>query len=218
MDNSSHNKKLYKSHCTIVAIIILLIALVIAASYFNNFQMSMAQMNMPSSSMNMSAPIDYNSTKFIIYKNSSLGIQVLHPISWKPVEKNTASGQVVEFIPAVENEHQPLMPFVTLSLENMNKKITDLNSLTNQNMQIAKGIPGFHLINSSNTVLSEVPAHKIIYTFTSPIPIPSEFQSMNIWAIKGNSVYTISYSETKSEYLKHIPAIEKMVRSFVIVK
>jgi hypothetical protein len=41
---------------------------------------------------------------------------------------------------------------------------------------------------------------------------------MNIWVIIGNSVYTISYSEAKSEYLKHIPPIEKMVRSFVIVK
>ena len=112
MDNSSHNKKLYKLYHTIPVIIILSIVLIIAAYYFNGFQMSMAQMNMPSTSMNMnmSAPIDYNSTKFITYKNSSLGIQILHPVSWKPIEKSTSRGQVVEFIPIVENEHQPLMP------------------------------------------------------------------------------------------------------------
>ena len=41
---------------------------------------------------------------------------------------------------------------------------------------------------------------------------------MNIWTVKGNTAYTISYSESKSEYLTHIPAIEKMVKSFAIAK
>jgi len=121
-------------------------------------------------------------------------------------------------MPAVENEHQQLMPFVTLSIENISSKNSDLKSLTNQNLQIAKGLPGFHMINSGSLVLSGVPAHKIIYTFSSLVPMPSEFQSMNIWTIKGNTAYTISYSEAKSEYLKHLPAIEKIIRSFVIVK
>lgn len=194
------------------------VALVITPSYPNFFQILKAQMNMLPSSMNMSAPIDYNSTKFVAYKNPILGIQILHPISWKPIENVTSNGHIVEFMPAVENEHQQLMPFVTLSIENISSKNSDLKSLTNQNLQIAKGLPGFHMINSSSLVLSGVPAHKIIYTFSSPVPMPSEFQSMNIWTIKGNTAYTISYSEAKSEYLKHLPAIEKIVRSFVIVK
>jgi len=194
------------------------VALVITPSYPNFFQILKAQMNMLPSSMNMSAPIDYNSTKFVTYKNPILGIQILHPISWKPIENVTSNGHIVEFMPAVENEHQQLMPFVTLSIENISSKNSDLKSLTNQNLQIAKGLPGFHMINSSSLVLSGVPAHKIIYTFSSPLPMPSEFQSMNIWTIKGNTAYTISYSEAKSEYLKHLPAIEKIVRSFVIVK
>ena len=208
---------MYLSHCTIV-FIMLSVALVITPSYPNFFQILKAQMNMLPSSMNMSAPIDYNSTKFVTYKNPILGIQILHPISWKPIENVTSNGHIVEFMPAVENEHQQLMPFVTLSIENISSKNSDLKSLTNQNLQIAKGLPGFHMINSSSLVLSGVPAHKIIYTFSSPLPMPSEFQSMNIWTIKGNTAYTISYSEAKSEYLKHLPAIEKIVRSFVIVK
>jgi len=194
------------------------VALVITPSYPNFFQILKAQMNMLPSSMNMSAPIDYNSTKFVAYKNPILGIQILHPISWKPIENVTSNGHIVEFMPAVENEHQQLMPFVTVSIENISSKNSDLKSLTNQNLQIAKGLPGFHMINSSSLVLSGVPAHKIIYTFSSLVPMPSEFQSMNIWTIKGNTAYTISYSEAKSEYLKHLPAIEKIVRSFVIVK
>ncbi|MFZ0326515.1 MAG: PsbP-related protein [Nitrososphaeraceae archaeon] len=189
---------------------------------FNGVQVLMAQMNMSSSSssMNMSAPMDYTATKFVLYKNSRLGIQVLHPLLWKPIEKNTTrGGQVVEFIPAVETEHQPLMPFVTIAIEKMQKKIGDLNSLTKQNLEIAKDITGFRIVNSSNTVLSGAPAHKIIYTFTSPpTPMPADFQSMNIWTIINNIVYTISYSEAKTEYLKHTPAIDKMVNSFEIVK
>jgi hypothetical protein len=52
-------------------------------------------MNMLPSSMNMSAPIDYNSTKFVAYKNPILGIQILHPISWKPIENVTSNGHIV---------------------------------------------------------------------------------------------------------------------------
>ena len=121
-------------------------------------------------------------------------------------------------MPPVESEHQQLMPFMTLSLEKVSDKVGNLKSLTNQNLQVAKSIPGFHLINSSDIVFSGVPAHKITYTFNSHVPMPSEFQSMNIWTIKGNTAYTISYSEAKSEFLKHLPSIEKMVRSLVITK
>jgi len=169
--------------------------------------------------MNMSTPVNYNLTKFVTYKNPTLGIQIIHPLSWKPIENKTSSGgHIVDFIPAVESEHQQLMPFMSLSLEKINDKIGNLNSLTNQNLQVAKSMPGFHLINSSDILLSEIPAHKITYTFNSPVPIPSGFQTMNLWTIKGNTAYTISYSESKSEFLKHLPAIEKMVRSFAIAK
>jgi hypothetical protein len=183
---------------------------------FDHFQVLRAQMDMASSHMNMSAPADYNSIKFVQYRNPTLGIQIIHPVSWKPVENITSRGHIVEFMPAVESEHQQLMPFVTLFIEKTGDKISDLKSLTNQNLQIAKSMPGFHMINSSDIVLSGIPAHKMMYTFNSPVPIPAGFQSMNIWTIKGNTVYTISYSEAKSEFVKHLPAIEKMVQSFAI--
>ena len=203
------------SNWTIISILLGL-AMATIPYTLDHFQVLNAQMDMASSHMNMSAPVDYNSIKFVPYRNPNLGIQIIHPISWKPVENITTRGHTVEFMPAVENEHQQLMPFVTLSIEKTGDKIGNLKSLTDQNLQIAKSMPGFHMINSSDIELSGIPAHKIIYTFTSPVPIPAGFQSMNIWTIKGNTVYTISYSEAKSEFVKHLPTIEKMVQSFAI--
>jgi hypothetical protein len=196
----------------------ILLGLVIAIIPYSldHFQVLKAQMDMASSHMNMSTPTDYNSINFISYRNPNLGIQITHPVSWKPVVSITPRGHTVEFVPAVENEHQQLMPFVTLSIEKTGDDIGDLKSLTDQNLQIAKSMPEFHMINSSDIELSGTPAHKIMYTFDSPVPIPTGFQTMNIWTMKGNTVYTISYSEAKSEFVKHLPAIEKMVQSFAI--
>ena len=101
----------------IIKSILLGLVMAIIPYSLDHFQVLKAQMDMASSHMNMSTPTDYNSINFISYRNPNLGIQITHPVSWKPVVSITPRGHTVEFVPAVENEHQQLMPFVTLSIE-----------------------------------------------------------------------------------------------------
>jgi hypothetical protein len=63
-----------------------------------------------------STPQIQNST----YENSSLGISIEHPVNWKPFETSAATNaNVVEFIPFVESEHDPLTPFFSISIEDL---------------------------------------------------------------------------------------------------
>jgi hypothetical protein len=64
-----------------------------------------------------STPTIKNST----YENSNLGISIEHPVNWKPFEKTSTAtnANVVEFIPFVESEHDPLTPFFSISIEDL---------------------------------------------------------------------------------------------------
>ena len=39
---------------------------------------------------------------------------------------------------------------------------------------------------------------------------------MTIWTIKGDRIYTISYSQITSEFSTYLPIIQKMIDSFEI--
>jgi len=187
--------------------------------------------------------VDLNSTSTInnsTYVNSSLGILIKHPVNWKPFEKISAAtnANIVEFIPFVESEHDPLTPFFSISIEDLEKvkvsqKVGDgsvldtrinnnsaLEVLTKRNLELAKSLPDFNIIELNRTsILSGIPAYKIVYTFADPgSPLLPLFESMNIWTVKDDKAYTISYSAPEPEFSNHLEIIQNMIDSFIIRK
>jgi hypothetical protein len=170
-----------------------------------------------------SEPQISNSTiKNSTYENSSLGISIEHPANWKPFEKTSAAtnSNVVEFVPFVESEHDPLTPFFSISIEDLvtvSQKVRDegvsgidfnsnntLGILTKRNLELAKSLPDFNIVElNSASFLSGIPAYKIVYTFADPgSPLNPLFGSMNIWTVKDDKAYTISYSAPYSEFIE----------------
>lgn len=187
--------------------------------------------------------VGLNSTSTIknsTYENSTLGIQIEYPGNWKPFEKTSSAtnATVIEFIPFVESEHDPLRPFFSISIEDLEEVKTlenveneselgigsnnnsTLNVLTKRNLDLAKSLPDFDLVKlNSTSILSGIPAYEIVYTFADPgSPLLPLFKSMNIWAIQDDKVYTISYSAPESEFSNHLPTIQYMIDSFMIRK
>ena len=181
-----------------------------------------------------STPQIKNST----YENSSLGISIEHPVNWKPFEKTSAAtnSNVVEFVPFVESEHDPLTPFFSISVENLeevkvSQKVGDeaastidsnnnnaLGILTKRNLELAESLPDFNIVELNGTsFLSGIPAYRIVYTFADPgSPLLPLFESMNIWAVKDDKAYTISYSAPDSEFSNYFQIIQNMIDSFII--
>lgn len=183
--------------------------------------------------------VDHASTiKNSTYENSSLGIRIEHPANWKPFEKISAAtnANVVEFVPFVESEHDPLTPFFSISVENLKEvkvlqKAQDespsrmgsnndntLEVLTERNLELAKSLPDFSIIELNRTsILSDSPAYKIVYTFADPgSPLHPVFESLNIWTLKEDKAYTISYTAPESEFSSHLYSIQNMIDSFEI--
>ncbi|MGH9926768.1 MAG: PsbP-related protein [Nitrososphaeraceae archaeon] len=187
--------------------------------------------------------VGLNSTSTVknsTYENSSLGISIKHPVNWKPFEKISAAtnANIVEFIPFVESEHDPLKPFFSISIEDLEKaKVSQtvgnesalgtrinnysvLEVLTKRNLELAKSLPDSNIIELNRTsILSGIPAYKMIYTFADPgSPLLPLFKSMNIWTVKDDKAYTISYSAPEPEFPNHLETIQNMIDSFVVRK
>lgn len=175
--------------------------------------------------MEMSPNANITTTEFSAYDNPGLGIKILYPSDWKPFQTSTVNRTIIEFRQKVMSEHDPLTSFMTVSVENLSGTIRTLDVLTKQNVDLAnKTLPNFQLIESNITTLANNPAYKIISTFANvglgdddPLRSP-QFQTMTIWTIKGDRMYTISYSQIPSEFSRYLPIIQKMIDSFEITK
>jgi eukaryotic-like serine/threonine-protein kinase len=175
--------------------------------------------------MEMSPNANITTTEFSVYDNPGLGIKILYPSDWKPFQTSTVNRTIIEFRQKVMSEHDPLTSFMTVSVENLSGTIRTLDVLTKQNVDLAnKTLPNFQLIESNITTLANNPAYKIISTFANvglgdddPLRSP-QFQTMTIWTIKGDRMYTISYSQIPSEFSRYLPIIQKMIDSFEITK
>jgi eukaryotic-like serine/threonine-protein kinase len=176
--------------------------------------------------MEMSPNANITTTEFSVYDNPGLGIKILYPSDWKPFQTSTTVNRtIIEFRQKVMSEHDTLTSFMTVSVENLSGTIRTLDVLTKQNVDLAnKTLPNFQLIESNITTLANNPAYKIISTFANvglgdddPLRSP-QFQTMTIWTIKGDRMYTISYSQIPSEFSRYLPIIQKMIDSFEITK
>ena len=186
--------------------------------------------------------ISTSKIKFSIYDNPDVGIKFLYPLGWEPViKKGSDNSTLIEILfPNMTSNnnrsnissghwHGPATSFIVLSIVDAASNLSDdsnitaaLNSLTKQNLALANHtLPNFQLIASNATTFAGNPAHRIVYSFTEPsIVTPSDFQfqSMNVWTIRGNKEYTISYSQPLEEYPTYLGVVQQLVESFEITR
>jgi hypothetical protein len=162
---------------------------------------------------------NYSSSNFIIYQNVAMNIKIEYPAVWKIAEHNSANNKLLEFIAPPESHMDLFPPVVTISVRNLTSNNVTLAMYTKENLDDAKrSLPSFQLVESNDTTLDGLKAHRIVYTFVSSNPSAQiHFQTMNIWTIKDDRVYTFTYSDSRLEYTRHIPIIQKMIDSFKVI-
>ena len=157
---------------------------------------------------------------FLTYTNSNYGITIQYPSDWKIGEHIYTNRFVVNFTSTLKNNSDTFPATITVSVEPLKQNRTTLNEFTITTLDNAKqSLPNLQLIESNATTLASNPAHRIVYTFTSSDPsVQLHFQSMNIWTLKENKVYSISYTQARSQFNKYLPIIQNMIHSFDIIK
>jgi serine/threonine-protein kinase len=168
-------------------------------------------------------------TSFSIYENPTYGIKILYPAGWNKLEfgQITPDGLVVGF--ALPREGKPLseinvsdfvleniMIGVTpiISVPSSFSKNTILRDFVNDQISSYKEeFADFQIIKSNITTIDNNPTYQIQYTHKDR---RATFDTLQIWTISENKVYTILFNADPADYPIYLPIIQKMTNSLVI--
>ena len=75
--------------------------------------------------------------------------------------------------------------------------------------------PGVQIIESNPSTLAGNPAHKTVFLASSGSGL-FKIETMLVWTVKGNNVYTISFNSEAAKYPTYVPIVQKMINTFEI--
>ena len=94
-------------------------------------------------------------------------------------------------------------------------KDTILNNFVNkQILSYKQGLANFQIIKSNITAVDNNPGYLIQYTDKHG---RATFDTLQIWTINGNKIYTILFNADPADYQTYLPIIQKMTDSFAIL-
>ena len=104
-----------------------------------------------------------------------------------------------------------------ITIKQLGSKHTSLNEVTKvQIKNLTQSHPDFRLIESTNSILGGNIAHKIVFSATDNMK--HKRTAMQIWTLKGNNAYLITYKAEPGKYSKYLPTVQKMIESFQIIR
>jgi hypothetical protein len=146
------------------------------------------------------APHGNNEYGFLLYRNTTLGISMNYPSSWKKIDQKSAGEKT----------------FVTFAQSQalFSRLVIEIDSLTSKNSTLRNP----HIVGTNRSaILAHLPAHKAIYREYEPYLVPGgQIKSMDIYTFIDNKAYHIIYKSELSKFKTYLPVVEKMINSFKI--
>jgi hypothetical protein len=145
-------------------------------------------------------------------KSPVYGFRTQYPHGWDIIIQGASNSSLsLRFNSPLENDTDNFRENVRLEVNNTSNT-TALSNLTSTTLtSYLELYPGFKVIelSSTNLVNNTVPAYKLVGSLTQ-----EGLDFMQIFAIKEDKVYTISYISQNSRYSTYLPMIEQMINSF----
>jgi serine/threonine-protein kinase len=189
--------------------------------YISQHQQAMAQTNTTAPSQ---ATNNTEQNAFLTYENTTYGIKIQYPAGygWQIGFSNQTSednvyNYIVAFRSPLDRVSDTVAETVNIAVENLpqEENITLDAYSTFQISDLTLSGTNFDLRESTPTVLAGIPAYKIVYSeILQQIPL----QVMQVWAIKDNKAYTISFAAEAPKYSTYLPTVQKMIDSFEFIK
>ena len=104
---------------------------------------------------------------------------------------------------------------VAVDVKNVENKNINLNEYSQQKIFSLKKLSSFTNMEASNTLLSKILAHKVIYEYTKQ---NDQIKALKIWTIANDKIYTITYLAEKERFDTYLPIVKNMINSFNIIK
>jgi eukaryotic-like serine/threonine-protein kinase len=186
-------------------------------------------------SANNSVTGNAKKVNFFLYVNPVYGIKIDYPTSWDKLDfdQSNAYGLVAGFAIPREGKPPSEINVSDFILENVMlgvKSITSspspspssssslpaiLNDFVNEQISTYKQrLADFQIIKSNTTPIDNNPTYQIQYTQKDG---RATFDTLQIWTISGNKIYTIIFNADPADYPTYMPVIQKMIDSFDVL-
>lgn len=154
-----------------------------------------------------------------LYENSTHGIVFQYPLGWNKVEILAGRTTLVEFTYPSSNvtERADLPAQLVISIEKGLGNVTMLQDYAEAGDKILSTLLGNFTVKSQPSFISGEPAISRIITTKNPVS-GTDILIAQVFALKNDSAYVITYTAPASIYFNYLPIIEQVVNSFQITK
>jgi PsbP-like protein len=154
----------------------------------------------------------------LVYESPVYGFRTQYPDGWDIIIQGISNSSIsVRFNSPLENDTDNFRENIRLEVNTTSNtsntsNTTALSNLTSTTLtSYLELYPGLKVVELSSTNLANntIPAYKLVASLTQ-----EGLDFMQIFAIKEDKVYTISYISQNSRYSTYLPMIEQMINSF----
>jgi hypothetical protein len=143
---------------------------------------------------------------FNLYKNPTYGIKIQYPSNWGRLDLSFLQDSAdIDFYPLSDTS---LAKNLKILVKNLPFHNMTLEEYTNSQINPTEEI----LLESNTTTLANIPGYKIVFTNVVGL------KTMQVWAIKDDKAYIITYVAKEEDYEKDLQIAQKMIDSFEITK
>ena len=146
-------------------------------------------------------------TFFVPYGNPTFGIRIQYPADWGKIRsiifQNDSAD--INFYP-LDDPSGSLSVRIQVDTLLRSQNIT-LDEYTSMKINSTED----QIIESNSTKLANLPAHATVIG-------NSVLKTMQVWALKGDRVFTILYQAEEEDFQSDLPIAKKMIESFEIIE
>ncbi|MDF5706721.1 MAG: protein kinase [Nostoc sp. S4] len=149
---------------------------------------------------------------FLTYQDSNYGIKIKYPTNWKIQENSNSINQelVIFFSTEISNSNN-YQELLTVSIEKFYGNLKESQDLFSN--EIKATLSNATIIDTSETTLAKKQANQLIFLSKDR---KKNLKNLQIWTLKNNQAYIITYSAGIEDYDRFLPTAEKMIESFEI--
>jgi eukaryotic-like serine/threonine-protein kinase len=145
-------------------------------------------------------------SKFVTYDNPTFGVRIQYPSDWGRLDLSFMQDSAdIDFYPLADTS---LAKNVKIQVNNLPSQNMTLEEYTNSQINPLEE----KLLKSNTTTLAGMPGYEIVFTSLQGL------KTMQVWTIKNDKAYIITYVAQEEDYEKELQVAQKMIDSFEITR
>jgi hypothetical protein len=167
------------------------------------------------------------------YANSRLKFKFEYPSDWEIQELDAGALSnmkgLVSLVPpkdirelqAGDVVETPTISIIAERIRFQNITVDELSRLQSDNIRYMFSDFDFNFENTTEIAIGNNTAIKSVYSVVDPFTTngdsPGIKNGMDIWTIRGDTVYSISYLGEQDQYFRYLPDVQSIINSFKFI-